>query len=107
MSNMLHGMLPSTSDIDFLAVERKAHRLRAEAVATFFSRVGHRLAGWLFGIAKAADSSVDVLYSMSDRELQDIGITRSDIPSIADGSFVDPHGRMTASRGDQEARPAA
>ncbi len=80
--------------LDFADIERRAHQLRAEAFRNMLVGFRDWLSRTLFSYHTDHDTGIDALYSMSDRELADIGLSRGDIPSIADGSFEDSHGRM-------------
>lgn len=80
------------SNLDYLAIEREAGRLRAELLGQFFVNLRTWLARHVFDVDWSA--TVEPLYAMSDRELADIGLSRGDIDSIANGTYQDSHGRM-------------
>jgi uncharacterized protein YjiS (DUF1127 family) len=88
------------------AVSIRARKLRAEAMQEFFASVGRGIvtgvrwtvstAGSLLsalGQARAADKTYHELSRLSDRELADIGVRRSEIARVAwglSGRMEDP-----------------
>ena len=54
------------------------HRMDKGSTLMLLSQLLHLFRAW-----RRYDASVQELYSLGDRELADIGITRSDIPRIA------------------------
>ena len=84
-------------------IEFEAHRLRAEAVVDTFAGFGHIIAGLAAPLVRAVRGISDALARrreadriywelshMSNRDLADIGVSRSDIRAIAEGTFSRP-----------------
>jgi uncharacterized protein YjiS (DUF1127 family) len=91
----------SPQEID--EIVRDAQRIRARAVAEVFSYLGRflRKGGvWLWSGVKAlfavmaeareARELYERLSQMSDHQLADIGLTRTDIPAVVAGTFRRP-----------------
>lgn len=89
----------------------RAEAMRAQAIAEMISEV-------ITGVGSLVKSAVrkltayieyrrtfDVLAGMTDRELEDIGISRGDIPAVARG--IDPRPQHNAVPGDALARRLA
>ena len=53
--------------------------------ARFQAWIGHAAASWKARRQRAHEAAA--LYASSDRELWDMGFSRSDIPSVLDGTF--------------------
>lgn len=82
------------SPLDIARIERDAAELRADTVARQMTVVGHavwRAVKWTVGSvgtffallsrSAAARETYDVLSRLSDRQLEDIGLTRDEIPA--------------------------
>ncbi len=102
--------MPSQAELNSLM--RDAHELRAHAIAAMFASIGRTavsvakgtfsglaLLVEAFGEARRAQAIHAQLSRLSDRELADIGLTRSNIPAVVAGTF--------RRDGDQTAEPAA
>jgi uncharacterized protein YjiS (DUF1127 family) len=81
-------------DAFILEMHLKANKLRAKAFAQFVNLVAISVVALFAGIAKWFNSKVqssrvmNQLYSMDDRALADIGLTRGDIESVLNGTWA-------------------
>jgi uncharacterized protein YjiS (DUF1127 family) len=69
-------------------IRQRANRARAEAIANTFGRAFRALSRWLvepFRRSRERQRVMNELYSLDDRSLSDLGITRGDIPFVANG----------------------
>ncbi|MBY0432443.1 MAG: DUF1127 domain-containing protein [Rhodospirillales bacterium] len=66
-----------------------AHHI-AHSLTTTALRVTAPLRRWA-----QARRLAEELYGLSDRDLADIGLTRGDVPAVAEGSYRDPEGGRT------------
>jgi uncharacterized protein YjiS (DUF1127 family) len=80
-------------DAFILEMHLKANKLRSKAFAEFINFVVSGVAAFFAGAAKWFDSKVqksrnmNQLYSMDDRTLADIGLTRGDIEGVLNGTW--------------------
>lgn len=74
--------------------EAEAHRLRAQAFCAFFAAIANGISSVFTGISNWVSKKVennrvmDQLYSMDDRTLADIGLTRGDIEGVMNGTLT-------------------
>jgi uncharacterized protein YjiS (DUF1127 family) len=83
---------------------RKAHRARSEAIADWLGKAGKTIGRWFrayFQRGRERQRIMNELYSLDDRSLSDLGITRGDIPFVANG-----HSRVQNPRNDNDAKAA-
>ena len=80
-------------DAFILETHLKANKLRAKAFAQFANFFASSVIALFTGIAKWLNSKIqnshvtNQLYSMDDRALADIGLTRGDIESVLNGTW--------------------
>lgn len=104
-------MTPSTrhdAAVDIARIEAEAYALRAEAIAKA-ARAGARYVARLFaaiGNARRMDAMYRELSAMTDRELRDMGLTRSDIPAVVAGTFTRQPAVELKTVAPVEAKPA-
>lgn len=77
----------------------RAGSFSARAMALWVSRCIGRIQDWWN--RRRAERA---LYALDDRALRDIGVARSDIPSIADGSYFRDSSRRQRGRGAPDAQ---
>jgi uncharacterized protein YjiS (DUF1127 family) len=85
-------------------VIRRAHRARSEAIANWLETAGKAVGRWFrasFRRGRERQRIMNELYSLDDRSLSDIGITRGDIPFVASG-----HSPAHGSYNDNDAKAA-
>ena len=81
-------------DAFILEMHQKANKLRAKAFAQFANLIASGVVALFAVIIKWSNSKfqnsrvMDQLYSMDDRALADIGITRGDIEGVLDGTLT-------------------
>lgn len=85
-----HGLSPLENDPILLA-----HRMRAETVAMFFRFVASKVKAAAAPLLRWRERQriIAELSVLTDTELADLGITRSDIGSVAAGQYVDERAR--------------
>jgi uncharacterized protein YjiS (DUF1127 family) len=83
---------------------RRANRARSEAVGNLLAPAFRAIGRWLkdtFRRGRERQRIMNELYSLDDRSLSDLGITRGDIPFVANG-----HSRIYNPRNDNDAKAA-
>ena len=89
----------STIEFDFndryvLKAEMEAHKLRAKAFCSIMNSIGNAVGNAFAGISSWVRSKAEnnrvmgQLYSMDDRALADIGLTRGDIEGVLKGTLT-------------------
>ena len=89
----------STIKFDFndryvLKAEMEAHKLRAQAFCSIMNSIGNAVGNAFAGISSWVRSKAEnnrvmgQLYSMDDRALADIGLTRGDIEGVLKGTLT-------------------
>ena len=89
----------STIEFDFndryvLKAEMEAHKLRAQAFCSIMISIGNAVGNAFAGISSWVRSNAEnnrvmgQLYSMDDRALADIGLTRGDIEGVLKGTLT-------------------
>jgi uncharacterized protein YjiS (DUF1127 family) len=75
----------STQTQDLQALSREVNTMRAEYLRSLFIRAGRSIGQvWTSVLSSIrAAQLMKELFALSDRELSDIGLTRSDIPALA------------------------
>jgi len=87
-----------------MEVVRRAHRARSEAIANWLETAGKAVGRWFrthFRRSRDRQRIMNELYSLDDRSLSDLGITRGDIPFVASG-----HSRIHDPYNDNDAKAA-
>lgn len=95
---------PSINGLSEMEIISRAHRARSEAIANWLETAGKAFGRWIkthFRHGRERQRIMNELYSLDDRSLSDLGITRGDIPFIARG-----HSRIHKSRNDNDAKAA-
>ena len=89
----------STIELDFndryvLKAEMEAHKLRAQAFCSIMNSIANAVSNVFTGISSWVRSKAEnnrvmgQLYSMDDRSLADIGLTRGDIEGVLKGTLT-------------------
>ena len=78
--------------IDMMELDREVARARAEAIIGFLSRLGHLVgrASARVGKWRRYRAALAELRALDPRTLDDIGISRADIPRVAAGLWMPP-----------------
>ncbi len=90
----MYSHLPTDAAVDVARIEAEARAMRSATVAQFGAACGRGIFGTFrklagtFAEARRMHRTYAELSGMSDRELRDMGITRSDIPAIVAGTFT-------------------
>jgi uncharacterized protein YjiS (DUF1127 family) len=94
----------STNELTEMEMIRRAHRARSEAIANWLETASEAVGRWFrayFRRGRERQRIMNELYSLDDRSLSDLGITRGDIPFVANG-----HSRIHNPRNDNDAKAA-
>jgi len=92
------------SELSDAEIVRRANRARAEAVANMFGAIFGAFGRWFretFRHGRERQRIMNELYALDDRSLSDLGITRGDIPFVANG-----RSRIHNPRNDNDAKAA-
>ena len=97
-----HGL--ASHEMSEMDVMQAAHRARSEAIGHWLEGASGWLKRWIKGLFQRGHDRqriMNELNSLDDRVLSDLGITRGDIPFVANGSS-----RLGTSRNDNGAAAA-
>lgn len=90
----MYAFIPSNAPVDVARIEEEARVLRSATIAGFGAACGRGIRNAFRGLvgayrdARRMQETYRELSALSDRELRDMGISRSDIPAIVAGTFT-------------------